>query len=49
MSNKPWGYQDGSRRDEPTWELDPQTKSVRAGLTRSGFGETSEALFFNSG
>ncbi len=49
MSNKPWGYQDGSRRDEPTWELDPQTKSVRAGLTRSGFGETSEALFLNSG
>jgi len=49
MSNKPWGYQDGPRRDEPTWELDPQTKSVRAGLTRSGFGETSEALFLNSG
>ena len=49
MSEKPWGYQDGPRRDEPTWELDPQTKSVRSGLARSGFGETSEALYLNSG
>jgi O-succinylhomoserine sulfhydrylase len=29
--------------------VQPQTDAVRAGLTRTGFGETSEALFLNSG
>ena len=48
MSKKPWGYQP-AERDEPTWELHPQTHAVRAGLARSGFGETSEALYLNSG
>jgi len=48
MSKKPWGYQP-SERDEPTWELHPQTHAVRTGLARSGFGETSEALYLNSG
>ena len=48
MSKKPWGYQP-AERDEPTWELHPQTHAVRTGLARSGFGETSEALYLNSG
>ena len=49
MSEKPWGYQKPTQRPEPDWQLDPQTQSVRAGLARSGFGETSEALYLNSG
>lgn len=49
MSEKNWGHQPESRREKPKWELDPQTDLVRAGLSRSGFGETSEALFLNSG
>lgn len=48
MSKKPWGYQP-AERNEPTWELHPQTHAVRTGLARSGFGETSEALYLNSG
>ena len=49
MSKKPWGYQPINERPEPDWELNSQTKSVRAGLARSGFGETSEALYLTSG
>ncbi|MFM1757605.1 MAG: hypothetical protein RL193_182 [Actinomycetota bacterium] len=49
MSEKPWGYQPINDRPEPDWELNPQTQSVRAGLARSGFGETSEALYLTSG
>ena len=49
MSKRPWGYQNRSERPEPQWELDPQTQAVRAGLARSGFGETSEALYLTSG
>jgi len=49
MSKKIWGYQPPENQDGPTWELHPQTHAVRAGLARSGFGETSEALFLNSG
>lgn len=45
----PWGYRPRNDRDEPSWELHPQTHAVRAGLARSGFGETSEALYLNSG
>ena len=48
MSKRPWGYQPREDR-EPDWKLHPQTEQVRAGLARSGFGETSEALFLNSG
>lgn len=48
MSKRPWGYQPREER-EPNWRLHPQTEQVRAGLARSGFGETSEALFLNSG
>ena len=49
MSKRPWGYQPRSERPEPNWTLDPQTEAVRAGLARSGFGETSEALYLTSG
>ena len=49
MSKRPWGHRPLNERDEPQWELHPQTHSVRAGLARSGFGETSEALYLNSG
>ncbi|NDI07897.1 MAG: O-succinylhomoserine sulfhydrylase, partial [Actinobacteria bacterium] len=49
MSKRPWGYQPRNERPEPNWTLDPQTQAVRAGLARSGFGETSEALYLTSG
>ena len=49
MSNRPWGYQPINDRPEPDWELNSQTEAVRAGLARSGFGETSEALYLTSG
>jgi len=49
MSKRPWGYQPRPETLGPDWELHPQTHSVRAGLARSGFGETSEALYLNSG
>ena len=49
MSKETWGSQPESSRPKPDWELDIQTELVRAGLARTGFGETSEALFLNSG
>ena len=49
MLKRPWGYQPRSERPDPNWTLDPQTQAVRAGLARSGFGETSEALYLTSG
>jgi O-succinylhomoserine sulfhydrylase len=49
MSKRPWGYQPRPETLGPDWELHPQTHSVRTGLARSGFGETSEALYLNSG
>ena len=49
MSKDAWGYQPRNTRPAPDWELEGQTNAVRAGLTRTGFGETSEALFLNSG
>lgn len=49
MSKESWGSQPESNRPKPDWELDEQTELVRAGLARTGFGETSEALFLNSG
>ena len=49
MTHHYWGDQGANHRPDPEWELDPQTLSVRGGLTRTGFGETSEALFLNSG
>ena len=49
MNKRPWGYQPLADRPDPQWQLHLQTHAVRAGLTRSGFGETSEALYLNSG
>ena len=49
MSKEVWGYQDRPKRGEPDWEINPQTAAVREGLDRSGFGETSEALYLTSG
>lgn len=49
MSEQTWGYQPRKNRPEPDWDVNPQTDAVRAGLARSGFGETSEALYLNSG
>ena len=49
MSKESWGYQPRDPRPEPQWDLNPQTDAVRAGLSRSGFGETSEALYLTSG
>jgi len=49
MSKDVWGYQPRLSRQEPDWEINPQTAAVRAGLARSGFGETSEALYLSSG
>ena len=49
MSKEVWGYQNRPKRGEPDWEINPQTAAVREGLARSGFGETSEALYLTSG
>lgn len=49
MSKEVWGYHEHPQRREPDWEVNSQTAAVRAGLARSGFGETSEALYLNSG
>lgn len=46
---RPWGYQDVFEGQQPSWELHPDTLAVRAGLSRSGFGETGEALYLTSG
>ena len=47
--NTPWGYRPRNQREEPQWDLHLQTHAIRSGLARSGFGETSEALYLNSG
>ena len=48
--NRPWGYStDNTQQSAPQWQLHPDTLSVRAGLSRSGFGETGEALYLTSG
>ena len=49
MSKDVWGYQEPVDRPAPQWEINSQTAAVRAGLASSGFGETSEALYLNSG
>ena len=49
MSKEVWGYQDHPKREKPDWDINPQTAAVREGLARSGFGETSEALYLTSG
>ena len=49
MSKEVWGYHEHPKRREPNWVVHSQTSAVREGLARSGFGETSEALYLNSG
>ena len=49
MSKDVWGFQEPVDRPAQQWEINSQTAAVRAGLARSGFGETSEALYLNSG
>lgn len=49
MTKEIWGYQPREARQAPDWDLNPQTQAVRAGLSRSGFGETAEALYLSSG
>ena len=46
---RPWGYQDSSNATPANWALHPDTVAVRGGLARTGYGETGEALFLNSG
>jgi O-succinylhomoserine sulfhydrylase len=46
--HRPWGYSnsaDGNSANGklPDWDLHEETLAVRAGLARSGFGETGEA------
>ena len=48
-SGRPWGYRENIHGKNPDWRLHPDTESIRAGLSRSGFGETSEALYLSSG
>jgi O-succinylhomoserine sulfhydrylase len=45
---KPWGYNQTSSTTTQR-ELHPDTVAVRGALQRTGFQETSEALFLNSG
>jgi len=50
--HRPWGYSnssDSSQNGSPDWELHEETLAVRAGLARSGFGETGEAMYLTSG
>ena len=49
MSKETWGYHEHPKSRQPDWEVNPQTAAVREGLARSGFGETSEALYLTSG
>jgi len=46
---RPWGYQNSTNATPANWALHPDTVAVRGGLSRTGFGETGEALFLNSG
>lgn len=50
--HRPWGYSNSSNSsdgDTPDWQLHEETLAVRAGLARSGFGETGEAMYLTSG
>ena len=47
--SRPWGYHAPDQSPVVDWELQPDTIAVRGGLARTGFGETGEALFMNSG
>lgn len=47
--DRPWGLGEPPTRPEPEWQLRPETLAVRGGQVRSGFSETSEALYLTSG
>jgi len=59
--HRPWGYSNSNgsadsadstnspEGDLPDWQLHEETLAVRAGLARSGFGETGEAIYLTSG
>ena len=50
--HRPWGYSNSSGSTDgniPDWQLHEETLAVRAGLARSGFGETGEAMYLTSG
>ena len=47
--HRPWGYSNSSDGNLPDWQLHEETLAVRAGLARSGFGETGEAMYLTSG
>ena len=50
--HRPWGYSNYSGSTDgniPDWQLHEETLAVRAGLARSGFGETGEAMYLTSG
>ena len=46
--NRPWGLNDPVHKATGR-ELHPDTVAVRGAMSRSGFGETSEALYLTSG
>jgi O-succinylhomoserine sulfhydrylase len=48
-AHRPWGYQPPEEGHSPDWKLHPQTEAIRSGTERSGFGETSEAMYLTSG
>lgn len=47
--HRPWGYHSPTGQPKVDWELQPETLAVRAGLARSGFAETGEAMYLTSG
>ena len=49
QSERPWGYREHTHVKNTEWQLHPDTEIIRAGLARSGFGETGEALYLTSG
>ena len=46
--NRPWGYQENSN-PESSRNLHPETVAIRGAMIRTGFAETSEAMFLTSG
>jgi O-succinylhomoserine sulfhydrylase len=47
--HRPWGYHSPIGDSAVDWKLHPDTLAVRAGLARSGFNETGEAIYLTSG
>ena len=47
--HRPWGYSNSVDGQTPQWDLHEDTLAVRAGIARSGFGETGEAMYLTSG